>query len=89
MLRTEATRVHILAAHQLSHVAHTNESCRTYEGVMSHTYERVMSHTEATRVHILAVHQPSHVSLCRVYVIPTTESCHTSFHIYERVMSHS
>ena len=39
MSRTKSTRVHILAAHQPSHVMHTNESCHTCINESCHTQE--------------------------------------------------
>jgi len=80
------------AASGLTHVTHMNESCPTYEGVMSHiwrshvthmkeschTYEGVMSHL--WRSHIAHMKRSSHTS----DVTHTIESCHT----YKWVMSH-
>jgi len=71
-----------------SHVTHTNESCHTYERVMSHEsrhrYEWAVCVTRRSyrcgRTHLCVSHKSCH--MCRV--TPTNESCRT----YECVMPH-
>jgi len=65
-----------------SYVAHTNESCHKYEGVMTHTHEWVLSHTRMSHVAhthescITYEHIPSHLKMSHV------TSMKTSWHLF-------
>jgi len=49
----------------MSHITHMNQSCRTYERIMYHTYESVMPHI--WRSHATHIHESRHTYESRVH----------------------
>ena len=60
-----------------SHVTHMNQSCHTYERVMSHVWTSHVTHESSLHAHLLQWTSRKHLCIWKSHVTHMNQSCHT------------